>query len=228
MKKLLRFLALAVFIIALPVAAGATLLMWPRSHTDMPPLETGDLILQSHKDIAAWPVSIASQSRFSHIGIIVRKTDGTLRVLDSSGSVGERDLEQWINLGHGRQFEVYRDTRLTPLQKAQLVNAAHTYDGMPYDYVFLFDNDSLYCSELVYNAYRDIGVNIGKVQKISSLKVNNPVTEWLIKKRWRMHPKCKDLNYAACRKLVMNQELITPGSIADDKNVQLIYSNYWF
>lgn len=229
MKKLLRFLTFALLIIALPLAAGAALLMLPADHADMPPLETGDLILQSHKDIQAWPVAVASGSRFSHIGVIImRQDDAEYQVLDSAGKVRQWPLEQWLDRGHGKQFQVYRDKRLTPDQKAQLVAAATPYYGKPYDYVFLFDNDGFYCSELIYNLYRDIGMDIGKVERIGELNVNNPVTEWLIKKRWQMHPKCAGKTYGDCRETVMNQDLITPASIARDPNVQLVYSNYRF
>ncbi len=50
------------------------------------------------------------------------------------------------------QFEVLRP-KVSAAQARQFVANALQYAGMPYDVDFLMDNDAMYCSELVYDAY---------------------------------------------------------------------------
>lgn len=230
MKCIMRTLRKLLLLSTLIIVATGIVFFWPKSHDAMPALETGDIILQSHQTPQAWPIAFATSSLYSHTGIIIKQSDGSYHVLDSAGEVKESPFEEWIQHGHGQQFAIYRDTRLSSEEKQQLVDAAKEFYGMPYDYVFLFDNNSLYCSELPYRMYHKLGLSIGKVEKVGDLNVNNPLVEWLIESRWQMHPHCVEQkkSYKACRELVMQQELISPASIARDPNMKQIYSNYWF
>lgn len=230
--RLLKFCSFLILSGLLLLAGLAGLYLWPLDLNEdaLAHIKTGDLIFQSHTDRQAIAVALASGSRYSHVGIIHRRPDGGINVLDSAGSVGEQPLADWVKYGHGRRFAVYRDTRLTDAQREELLRAAAPHWGKGYDFIFWFDNETLYCSELPYLMYKGIGLPVGRVQTIGELNVDNMFVRNLIEERWQMHPRCQGegFTYESCTELVMAQPLVTPASLAEDPNMQPIYSNYPF
>lgn len=91
-------------------------------------------------------------------------------------------------------------------------------------------NDTIYCRELVYDAYKGMGISLGKVEKIGDLHINNRAAMKLLKQRWQSHPLCRNgkaKNFESCGEKIMKQDLITPASIAADPKLETVYSNYW-
>ncbi len=75
------------------------------------------------------------------------------------------------------------------------------------------------------------GISLGKIQKLSDLNTNNFAVQELIEKTaGNLYPLCqtmKNKNFDDCKKIILEQPLITPQSIADDpRTLETIYSNY--
>jgi hypothetical protein len=154
-------------------------------------------------------------------------------VVEGAGPVREIPFSEWLNHGLARRVTIKRMRDLKPEEATRLLNAAQKYYGRPYDILFQFDKEKIYCSELVYYAFREgPHIDIGHEQQIRDLHVDNFAVRGLIKERWQVHPVCKEQganSYEACYKVIMDQKLITPQSIADDSRLDLVYSNYgWF
>ncbi len=163
------------------------------------------------------------------MGII--KNDGkNIVVIEPAGKVKETPLKEWVNRGVLKRVAIYRDPKLTPEQSKQVISSAKTYYGKSYDIFFSFNNDTIYCSELPYLAYKKAGFSIGKVQKISELNFDNALVKKLIEQRWQRHSECKakKYNFKQCYDYILNQDLVTPASIARDAQFEKIYSNYPF
>ena len=95
---------------------------------------------------------------------------------------------------------------------------------MPY-----FDKENIYCSELVYYAFKDgISEEIGVVEGIDDLNLDNMFVKKLIKQRWKNYPQCRGKidSFEECYSIIIEQELVTPASVANDKRLKTIYSNY--
>ncbi|MBL7554962.1 MAG: hypothetical protein JNM24_04000 [Bdellovibrionaceae bacterium] len=103
-----------------------------------------------------------------------------------------------------------------------------SYIGRGYDIFFSSKNDDIYCSELVALAYENSGLKIGKRQKVKELDTDNLVVRELVKKRWRRHPVCKGKSkkFEDCWNLILEDELVTPESIAQDEKLVKVWSNY--
>lgn len=192
----------------------------------LPPLQDGDIIFQSNFDPQALAITFASRSIYTHTGII-KKTPEGYNVIEAAHSVGEISLSKWVARGLKR-FAVYRYKGLTPEQGAKVVAATKRYYGRPYDIYFYFDDSKIYCSELPYLAYQDIGLEIGKVETFSELSLDNKFAQTLIEQRWEGYPACKGQHYTfkQCYDVIMSGKIITPVSIADDEHFELIYTNY--
>lgn len=97
-------------------------------------------------------------SNFSHVGMVAEVHDGKITVVEAIGpGVILTPLETFLARSadsKGRPKVLVGRTSLSPEQLAQAVKNAVAMLGVPYDSVFLPDNNSLYCSELLYEAFR--------------------------------------------------------------------------
>lgn len=206
------------------LAAGS---LYATANGHYPPLQNGDLIFQTSTSSQSSAILVATADPFTHMGII--KNDGkSIVVIEAAGKVRETPLKDWVNRGVLKRVAIYRDPKLTPEQAKQVISSANAYYGKSYDIFFSFNNDTIYCSELPYLAYKNAGISIGKVQKISELNFDNALVKKLIKQRWKRHSECKAKKYdfEKCYEYILNQDLVTPASIAKDVQFERIYSNY--
>ena len=199
------------------------------AEVEFPLLKDGDLIFQTSTSSQSNAILVATGSAFTHMGIIKRNPGGFV-VVEASSTVKETPLRNWVNRGLLNRAAVYRDANLTHGQAIVILATAEKLYGQPYDIFFSFGNGAIYCSELPYLAYAEAGISIGKVQKISELNFDNMVVKKMIEQRWQRHAACKAKNYnfEQCFNHLLNQDLVTPASIAGDKRFELVFSNYPF
>lgn len=110
-------------------------------------------------------------SPYSHIGLIANH-DGQLVVLHAEaseftgiGGVKVEPLEIFLSLENARKAAVYRVTA-THKQRQKAVNYAFGayIRKVPFDTAFdAFDQSRLYCTELVWQAYRSAGLDLAPV-----------------------------------------------------------------
>lgn len=219
MKRIITLAA--VLIIGFGVALYAT------APSKYPELRDGDLIFHTSTSNQSSAILVATADAYTHMGII-KKKDSNAFVIEAAGTVKETPLNDWVNRGLFKRVAVYRDPDLTSAQARRILAKAKTYYGRPYDIFFSFNNKAMYCSELPYLAYKGAGITIGTVQKVSELNFDNALVEKLIKARWQRHTECtqKSYDFEECFQHILNQDLITPASIAQDARFEKIYSNY--
>lgn len=196
------------------------------SAAKLPELRDGDLVFQTTSEPQALAIMLASDSLYTHMGFIKLTDDGPV-VVEAVGPVMETPLQPWIERGVARRVTVARIRDLKPETAKAALKAATQYYGRGYDILFYFGNDEIYCSELVYEAYKDAGLELGTVQKLSELDLDNAAADKLFQSRWQRHPLCTDVtDYMACKEKLMDQTLITPQSMANDERLDVIYTNY--
>jgi hypothetical protein len=198
----------------------------------LPVLKSGDLVFQTIRTGQTLAVAAASASAYTHVGIIRIDENGAPLVVEAVGPVREVPLEKWVTQGIFDRMTVIRLDGLTEKQAKDILKAAEKYYGRPYDFFFLFDKERIYCSELVYYAFKEgAGIELGKIQEVSELNTDNFAVQKLIKKRWQSYTPCherKAKTYSACLPLILSQKLVTPTSIANDPRGEVIYKNYLF
>lgn len=220
-KKIIVILVLCSSLVVGDLFAGA--------NANYPTLQNGDLIFQTSASNQSSAILVATTNPYTHMGII--KSDGkNIVVIEAVGKVKETPLKEWVDRGVLKRVAIYRNPELTLEHAKQVISFARAYYGKSYDIFFSFNNDTIYCSELPYIAYKKAGISIGKVQKISELNFDNPLVKQLIEQRWQRHSECKakKYNFEQCYDYILNQDLVTPASIAKDAQFEKIYSNYPF
>ncbi|RQP21506.1 YiiX family permuted papain-like enzyme [Piscinibacter terrae] len=153
-----------------------------------PALNDGDLVFQTSRSSQSIAVQRATGSKYSHMGMVVHR-HGKPYVLEAISTVQYTPLDQWVARGIGHHFIAKRlrdaDTQLTPQALQQLREAGGRFVGRPYDLVFGWSDDSIYCSELVWKAYdRALGIRIGTLQHVRDFNLSDPAVKTKMQERY--------------------------------------------
>ena len=132
--------------------------------------QEGDVVFQSlpHVDLVD-AIEGISGSPYSHCGLVVRE-GVEWKVLESIGSVHETPLYQWAQRGRASGFAAYRLTEDRRSKVPAFIAEARKFLGRAYDFRYRMDDEFIYCSELVWKAWKNAtGEEMGKLVKLGSL-----------------------------------------------------------
>jgi hypothetical protein len=135
-------------------------------------LKEGDLVFQ---DLDCGPLCDAIEAvtdgyqgrDFSHVAILV-KMNKELRAVEAIGShVKSTSLDSlFLRCSDPKKYLIMRLTKENQFRIPVACKYAKTTIGKAYDDRFINDNDSLYCSELIYNAF----LNTSKTENLFYLQ----------------------------------------------------------
>jgi len=122
------------------------------------------------------------------MGIILRQDD-TLMVYEAVGPVKFTSVDEWIDRDPDRHFVVKRlknaKSILTKANLEKLTRTAATFKGKPYDWVFNWSDDKIYCSELVWKIYyRALGLEIGGLRKLKDFDLSSTEVRLKLRERY--------------------------------------------
>lgn len=121
----------------------------------------GDVIFQTSQSQQSPLIQIATRSKISHCGIIVMK-NGKPYVLETLKTLVVTPLDKFIARVEGGKYWLKRSN------KESIKIKYDGYLGIPYDLAFKFDNGRFYCSELIYDIYKNqLGIELCKPKKVS-------------------------------------------------------------
>ncbi len=125
-------------------------------------LESGDIVFQyipcGDLCIAIAEVTPCAPGRpFNHCGIVV-KEGYSISILEAIGkNVHATPLAAFLKRDTSALLYIGRLSKSSGVQNDDVIKRARALAGRPYDDVFLPGDSALYCSELVYEAYRNNG-----------------------------------------------------------------------
>lgn len=175
-----------------PVLIIAVLLFAASSMAGPDPSEfvyqDGDIIFQTSLSDQSVAIQRATRSPYSHCGMIFFR-NGKPYVFEAASTVRFTPIEKWIASGSGGHFVVRRlkdaGTLLSGKAVLKLRTAATRFHGKSYDSTFEWSDDRIYCSELVWKAYkRGLGIRIGKPQKLKVFNLSDPIVARKLEERF--------------------------------------------
>lgn len=196
----------------------ALLLAWLVGHTAVAAprgleaqLQTGDVVFHTSRSRQSQAIQAATDSPLSHVGLVEVTARGVF-VVEAVQPVKRTPFAQWKARGVGGRLLVLRPEGLSEAQRGASLAAARDYLGRPYDWRFGWDDEALYCSELVRKAYaRGAGVEYGKLERLGSLRVEKLGAA--LKERYG-------------GKVPLELELVTPASLAEDARLKVVHSDF--
>ena len=146
--------------------------------------ETGDVIGHTSTSRQSKAIQIGTMSKYSHVGVVVYK-DGVHKVLEARSRVKYTPISVFLKRGKGKKYTVLRPKKpLTSTQQKQLRAVAKNYIGKPYDTPFQWSDKKMYCSEVIWKMYDDIGIEIAPLQELKDYYFHVPKIKKEVQRRW--------------------------------------------
>lgn len=165
--------------------------------------QQGDIIFHTSRSSQSAAIQKATHSPYSHMGVILLR-NGKPYVYEAADVVKFTPLKQWVARGASGHYVLKRlKTPLTESQKKALYQQALRYQSRPYDLTFSWDDERIYCSELVWKIYKNAsGTEIGKLQTLHEFDLTSPAVRTKMKERYG-------------NRIPLNETVISPKSMFD-------------
>jgi hypothetical protein len=174
--------------------------------------QVGDIIMQRDPFKGGGGVlQMMTLSPYNHIGVVIER-NGRKYVAEAIGRVSYTPIDAYINRGVG--YKILRPSKaLTPTQKKELSKAIHVYKGKRYDPAVSWSDDKMYCSELVFKGYEDIGIQLKRTRPmwLHIFAPIVPIAKLMSGASWIPVPKLYRKGVQEAR---LTDRVVTPGEIA--------------
>ncbi len=133
----------------------------------------GDILFQSLPNPAGLDlvdaIEGATGSPYSHCGMVFQE-DGRWQVIEAIGPVKITPLDDYVARGRGKQVWAYRLDEPSRAKFPVALAAMKRDLGKPYDPRYRFDDEAIYCSELIWRGWKSAtGRELGSTVTLGSL-----------------------------------------------------------
>ncbi|WP_246034089.1 YiiX family permuted papain-like enzyme [Flavobacterium sangjuense] len=180
-------------------------------------IQDGDIIFQTSESRQCEAVRIATNSKFSHCGIIY-EIKGEKYVYEAVQPVKITPLKEWISHGKGNNYLVKRLKNANTLLKPDILEKMKSYGSQfknkDYDLYFEWSDDKIYCSELVWKIYKN-GANIElcKLESLKNFNLNNPKVKAILVERYG-------------NKIPLEEQVVAPSQLVDSPILETVIDTY--
>lgn len=190
-KKSLKFSILAISLLCVAFlsiqANNSSVVDLVKKKTEQK-FQEGDIIFQTSNSLQSQAIQIATNTKFSHVGIIM-KYSGKLVVLEAVQPIKITSIKNWIAHGEGKTYSLkrlkQRDLLLTKKSLEKMRSIGKSWIGKDYDIAFDWSDKKLYCSELVWKLYdHGCGLKVGKLKKLKDYDLSHPIVKEALKQRY--------------------------------------------
>ena len=180
MKKAFIIISVILCIVAYPFRSILVEVM-TATKAPVEDVREGDVIFQTSLSQQSHLIKMGTRSTITHCGVVVMK-DGKPYVLETQKTLVLTPLEKFIARGKDGKYWHKRP------KMDNIKIKYNSYLGKPYDLAFKFNNDKFYCSELIYDIYKEqLDIELCKPKKVSDyfiLSIDKiPQMEQVMKKR---------------------------------------------
>jgi hypothetical protein len=172
----------------------------------------GDVMVQHLDTTLCSVIRGVTGSEYTHCGILVNR-EGKPHVLEAvTPVVRYTPLQDWLNQGWKGYYAHFRPKEISDAKIATAVAEAKKLLGKPYDLQYMLTDERIYCSELIYKAYRrGAGVEIGRQQRLGDFN-------------WKQHEAF--IRALAGGELPLERKLVTPVSVATSPHLSLVATTF--
>ncbi len=180
-------------------------------------IQEGDMIFQTSQSEQCEAVRIATNSKFSHCGIIFIEK-GKKYVFEAVQPVKYTPLEVWITGGKDNQFVVTRLKNAQTTLTAEILQKMKTYgkslNNKNYDSYFEWSDDKIYCSELIWKIYKNgAGIELCPLKKLKDFNLKDRRVQTILVERYGT-------------KIPLEESVVAPSDLEKSKIVIKIIDTY--
>lgn len=191
----------------------ATLRMYQGEHVG---LENGDIIFQTSTSSQCKAIQVATNSKYSHVGIIYIE-DNQNFVYEASSTVKLTELNEWIKNGLDGKYVVkrinYSENILTTDALKRMKKIGEIFKGKSYDKYFEWSDEKIYCSELVWKIYKHaVNIELGSPEKLSDFNLTSKEFQNKLNERYK-------------GKLPYDETVISPAKMFNSDKLLLVEEN---
>lgn len=180
-------------------------------------VKDGDIIFQTSQSKQCEAVRIATNSKFSHCGIIY-EINGKKYVFEAVQPVKITPFNEWIKHGENDKFLVKRLKNSSKILTSEVISKMKNYgkqfDNKDYDLYFEWTDDKIYCSELVWKIYKNgAGIELCSLEKLKSFNLANEKVKHILKERYG-------------NKIPLEENVVAPSQLANSTMLETIIDTY--
>lgn len=184
---------------------------------DFRKIQDGDMIFQTSKSAQCEAVRIATNSKFSHCGIIFIMI-GKKMVFEAVQPVKLTPISDWITHGKDNKYVVKRlknaKTILTYSTLQKMKDYGHNFLNKDYDGYFNWNDQQIYCSELVWKIYKNAAnIELCKLAKLKSFNLTNEKVKIILRERYKNN-------------IPLEEDVVAPSQIVDSEILETVFDNY--
>lgn len=177
----------------------------------------GDMIFQTSQSSQCEAVRIATNSKFSHCGIIY-VLNGKRYVYEAVQPVKTTPLEEWISHGKDGSYVVKRLKNASKTLNAATLKKMKDYgkqfNNKNYDLYFEWSDDKIYCSELIWKIYKNgAGIELCKLEKLKTFNLKNEKVRAILNERYGNN-------------IPLNEDVVAPSQIVNSALVETVIDTY--
>ena len=211
MNKIRFFIILAIITLASAIYYSISNLSITPPSADQ--LKDGDVIFQTSTSDQSQAIQLATESRYSHCGIIFKEKDQWF-VFEASNVVKKTPLNEWIQHGVDHKYVVKRlknaEQVLNKEALEKMKSVSLHFAKRPYDSHFEWSDEKIYCSELVWKIYHEaLGIELGQLRKLKDFNLDHPKVQAIMKQRYHEN-------------IPFNEPVIAPSDIFDCDQLETV------
>lgn len=165
--------------------------------------EEGDIVFSRSDGGQAEAIIAATGSPITHCGVVFSK-NGRLMVLEAVQPVGMVALDDFISRSTAGTVTARR-LRTPPAVERfrEALTWAEAQVGKNYDARFLWNDEQLYCSELVWKIYHHAGIELCAPRRFRDYDLEKPAVRKIINER-----------FGGMAKVPLDEKVVAPSDLA--------------
>lgn len=167
-------------------------------------IQNGDIIFQISLSGQGKAIQLATNSVYTHCGIVFEESKGVFSVLEAIQPVTITPLQDWIARGDNAHYVLKRlknaSEVLTLPTLQRMLKVGKAMVGKPYDIYFGWSDERIYCSELVWKVYKQgANIEIGGLQKLEDFDLTSQEVKQKMQERYGQNIPYKELVISPAR-----------------------------
>ncbi len=173
--------------------------------------QAGDIVLQSLNSSQCNAIREATDSYYTHCGIVLRDGED-LVIYEAIGPVKKSRLQDFTGSGINDHFVVLRPALKDLSSAAQMKRYCDKELGKSYDLFFNWDDTEIYCSELVWKAYKTAGIVLCEPRPLKDYDLSSPVVQAVMEQRYG-------------EKIPEDELMVAPSDLFSSTLLEVVYEN---